>query len=55
VYLHVPNPTHAQLLKGVFVALGATLAISVVVHAGVARLFSLVGGRAAPAGAVARA
>ena len=44
VILNVPSPTHEQLLKGIFLALGLTLAISVAVHAGVARVFALFGG-----------
>ena len=54
VILHVPAPTHEQLLTGIFLALGLTLAVSVAVHAVVARAFALLGGdatRRLPAGA----
>jgi peptidoglycan/LPS O-acetylase OafA/YrhL len=35
-----PNPTHGEILKGIFVGLAVTLLISVVVHKAVGRLFA---------------
>jgi hypothetical protein len=40
-----PNPTHWQTLEGIFVGLGITLVISVIVHKAVGRLFNSVTAR----------
>jgi peptidoglycan/LPS O-acetylase OafA/YrhL len=45
VFLKNPEPTQRQIMGGIVVALGITLAISVIVHLSVSRLFRLFGSR----------
>jgi peptidoglycan/LPS O-acetylase OafA/YrhL len=43
--IEYPTPTHGQIMEGVFLGLGATLVVSIVVHAVVARLFAHFSGK----------